>query len=381
MTSDVFDPNAKAGLSRRRILQLAAASTPVMAGFLLSSQPALASTATTSLSVLPRPTGAGIYPYETLRISGLNLIAAMSAAVSAGKRDGVSRPTLTLPAGVFETRGFGQSANDNGFLVPPNLSIVGSGSGTIIRVVPNTVTSTQATKVIRIITVANSSWVKIAQLTIQGNSQSGKLYGGMQVWNCSNSQIADVLFTGIPGNYNSPPGETFALNISACSTMKLNRVETDGRDATGRRVQATGIGVNNSNGLEMRDCYTHHSGYAHGVAMWQSSNITTWNHRAEYNGLHPKDGGSWGSVGCGLNHEKTRNTTHYSSRLGYNSLSEIRYFAMPASGADRYSGNTGGHTLSGLTLTDGGRLDIHMDSSQWAQPVLTSSPAPNFIRG
>ncbi len=62
-------------------------------------------------------------------------------------------------------------------------------------------------------------------------------------------------------------------------------------------------------------------------------------------------------------------------------LSELRYFATPAAGSDRSSGDTGRHKLSGLALTDGGKLNVHMDGSQWTAPVLTSCPVPVYIRG
>ena len=256
---------------------------PIAAGLLLPTSAASAAPTgglTTTLArrlsaTLPRPTGPGIYAYENLGVRGLNLTAGMAAAMSAAKREGRTNPTLTLPPGVFETVGFGQSANNTAYLVPETLSIVGSGPSTVIRAAANSLTSAQAAGSLSIMIVPKGTGIRLAQFRVQGTPQKGKLHGGINVYKCTNPQITDILVTGVPGNFNRPPGETCSLIINNGTGAKLTRVEFDGRDDTGKKVAALGIGVILTSGVELRDCYTHHSGYSHGVSIWQSSNVTS----------------------------------------------------------------------------------------------------------
>jgi hypothetical protein len=62
-----------------------------------------------------------------------------------------------------------------------------------------------------------------------------------------------------------------------------------------------------------------------------------------------------------LNHEKTFKAVHYSPRLGNNSLTEIRYYGNATS---PNSGNTNGHQLHDLVITDGGKLNIKIENKQ-----------------
>ncbi|GGL87365.1 hypothetical protein [Nakamurella endophytica] len=362
----------------RRTALRSAAVFGVSAGLaVLGAESARAVTGVTT-TAFTRPTGTGIYAYENLGVSGNNLVAAMNAAMSRARSQGISKPTLTLPAGVFETHGFGQSANNCGFLVPQNLSIVGSGPSTVLRVAENSLTSAQASVPLKLMILPKGSGVLLSQFTLQGLPQRGKIYEGINVYGCSSPVLRDIKVTGVPGNFNSPPGETFGININGGSGAKLYRVEVDGRDGSGKKVGACGIGVNNSSGVELHDCYTHHMGFSHGVSLWQSTGVTTWNHRSEYNGTALNAGGSYGSLGCGINHEKSTNTTHYSVRLGNNTHSELRYYAVPYKSTDPHSGDTRGHRVSTLTLTDTDGFRVRIDNTQSTLPALSSAPTPHY---
>jgi hypothetical protein len=102
-------------------------------------------------------------------------------------------------------------------------------------------------------------------------------------------------------------------------------------------------------------------GYSHGFAFWQTTGVTTWNSRSEWNGTGVANGGGGGTAGDGLNHEKTFKAVHYSPRLGNNSLTEIRYYGNATS---PNSGNTNGHQLHDLVITDGGKLNIKIENKQ-----------------
>lgn len=372
----------KALLSRRSLLR----SGVVLAGgvglgaFLGSNQAWAASPGVTAAVApqLARPVGSGIYAFENLGIKGMDLKAAMAAAMGAGKRQGIRTPTLTLPAGVFQTVGFGQSANNCGFLVPDGLSLVGSGPGTVLRVADNSATSSQMGTNLKLMIVPNGRGVRIAQFTLDGTPQRGKIYHGLHLSGCSGAVLADIKVTGVPGNYNSPPGETFAVNVFNSSGSRLYRVEVDGRDGSGKKVVACGIGINNTSNIELHECYTHHTGFSHGVSIWQSSGIQSWNHRSEYNGTALDQGGSYGSLGAGINHEKSSNCVHNSLTLGYNSHSELRYYAVPYRSSDPHSGNTTGHAVQTLRLTDGGEFKVRLDNSQTTLPRMSSTPPPKY---
>ena len=365
-------------LSRRALLR-AVALVGAAAGFSTLGGLDGASASGPALGMLARPTGNGVYAYENLGVSGNNLIAAMSAAMSAARRQGVARPTLTLPSGIFETRGFGQSANNCGFLVPENLSIVGSGLSTVLRVAENSLTSSQAKTPLKLLIVPKGMGTLLAQFTLQGTAQGGKIYEGINVYRGSAPQLRDIKVTGIPGNFNSPPGETFGININGGSGARLYRVEVDGRDTKNRQVGGCGIGINNSSGIEMHDSYTHHMGFSHGVSIWQSTDVSTWNHRSEYNGTALSAGGTYGSLGSGINHEKSRDTIHRSLQLGNNTHSELRYYATPSRSSDAFSGNTTGHRVNTVALTDTDGFRVRMDNTQSTLPALTSCPPPHYF--
>ena len=339
---------------------------------------ALPSSVASAAPQLARPVGSGIFAYENLGVRGMDLKAGMAAAMAAGKRVGIRTPTLTLPAGVFSTVGFGQSANNCGFLVPDGLSLVGSGPGTVIRVADNSVTSSQMGVNLKAMIVPNGRGVRIAQFTLQGTPQRGKIYEGINLSRCSGAILQDIKVTGIPGNFNSPPGETFSVNVNGSSGSRLYRIEVDGRDGSGKKVTACGIGINNTSNIELHECYTHHTGFSHGVSIWQSSDVQSWNHRSEYNGTALNEGGSYGSLGAGINHEKSRDCVHHALTLGYNSHSELRYYAVPYRSSDPKSGNTTGHSVETLRLTDGGEFKIRLDNSQTTLPRLSSTPPPKF---
>ena len=337
-----------------------------------------------------RPTGPALFAIEDLGVghdlqAALNKVARLAAS-----------PTLTLPIGAFECRGFAQSRGYIGFLVPPNVSLIGSGRGTIVRVAANTVTPEQVERwvppdrplgtsnslqVVRV--VAGRSPVTLSNLSIQGTPQtnpgSGRAitFHGLCVARCPSPTLSDLYLRGVPGSLNSPPGETFGVNLLGGSGASLYNVEVDGRVVGGsRKVGGCGIGVNSSSGVMLYACSTHDMGYSHGISFWQSSNVTTYGLRSYNNGTGTANGGGGGSSGAGINHEKTRSSQHFAPQLSGNSLAVLRYWASARKTGDGRSGDTTGHTVANAAIPASDRFTIRIDGEQSSTPVLVGCPAP-----
>ena len=338
----------------------------------------------------PRPAGPGHFAIEDLGVghdlqAALNKVARLAPA-----------PTLTLPSGVFECRGFAQSLGYIGFLIPPNVSVIGSGRGTIMRVAANTTTReqidrwvppdlplgpTNSLQVVRV--VAGGSPITLANLCIEGTPQTipgtGRAitFHGLNVANCLNPTLSDLYVHGVPGHLNSPPGETFAVSILGGSGASLYNVEVDGRVVGGtRKVGGCGIGVNSTSGVVLYGCSTHDMGYSHGISFWQSSDVTTYGLRSNHNGTGAASGGGGGTSGAGINHEKTRNSRHFAPQLFGNSLAVLRYWASARKTSDTRSGDTTGHFVTSAAMPPSGPFTIRIDGEQSSTPTLIGCPAP-----
>ena len=361
----------------------------------------------TSAPIIPpvtytRPTGTGYYAIEDLGV-GLDLRAAFAAVgAQSGTIPGVGGKALTLPIGVFVVDGFSQSSDYLGVLTPTNVGLIGSGPNTVIQVNPNSITAHQAatwvppptplgtTNQLNVILFPSATVpITIAQFRVQGTSQrvggtgTNYTYNGLRTNNCVGPVLTDLWVKGIPGFLNSPPGETFGINIYRGSGAILTRVETDGRDLdgsiqgiAGAKIGAAGIGLNTTSNTSLTDCWTHHTGFSHGLAIYQSPDTTTTRHRAEYCGTGNGSGATGGTVGVGLNCEQSNRSIHHSPTLGFNTLAQMRYYGT-TSGS--FAGDTTGHTIDGLVLSDGGSLTIRIDNAQTSHPTLTTSPTPTYL--
>jgi len=309
------------------------------------------------------------YPVE--RWSGdLNAAAAAVAALGGG--------TLVAPEGVFECDGFAQYEGTCGFHLPAGVGLVGAGPGTQLRVRPRSMTAAQRatipaaspsrpTNQLNVVTAAGGAGTVFADFAVHGSDQDGALYNGLRLSRIAAPTVRDVLVRGIPGDLNSPPGETFGVNVYRSDGARLTRVEVDGRDDAGRRVGAAGIGTNSVTDVELRDCSAHHLAHSHGLAMWQTERLTSWGFAASDNG-----GPSGGHAAAGLNHERSSRCVHHAPRLGRNTLCEVRYWS------DR--SDTGGHELHDLVMVDDGPLDIWLSREQHTAPELVDCPPPVYTR-
>lgn len=119
--------------------------------------------------------------------------------------------------------------------------------------------------------------VTVQDFTLNGTPQ-GHLYNGFWLYYAAGAQASDILITGVPGNSDSPPGETFPFATYNSPNAVLSNIEVDGRDwstgVAGAKVSASNMGINNSNGVSLTSINTHHTGYGHGIAFYESSNLT-----------------------------------------------------------------------------------------------------------
>ena len=387
------DPVRPAAMNRRQALRLAMLAAPLGAAVALSGRASAGSMAERMREItlippasyamgagtMPRPTGAGIFALEDLGV-GRNLQAALDKVVTLA-----AKPTLTLPSGVFEAPGFSRSSIGQwvSFKIPDNVSLLGSGIGTVLQTVPNSMTAADAARVppkgspvtsvnpLYTLGWGHGNGTLLGQFTVRGTPQNGNFFGGMRGSYTQNPVLRDMWFQAIPGYLNSPPGETYAFSLHRADGARVLRVDCDGRDSTKKRVGAVGMGITASNNTEYIDCTTHDMAFSHGAVWWHCNGIVTRNFSSRYNGTGRVDGGGGGTSGAGLNHETCTNTRHYSPILGNNSLTEIRYYSN--SGAD-----TGSHVLDGVSIRDSGPLDIVIERNQRTKPQLTNCPEARY---
>lgn len=266
-----------------------------------------------------RPSGAHTVRYEDLYVNGDTLQQTINRT-PAGK-------LLTFPAGVFEFSDFnGSDGSGNvGITIPTGiLGIAGSGrgsltggEGTIFRMRPNS--STKASRVpaqsvpnstnqLYLMKVSNSTDQIFQHFHLEGTEQ-GHYYNGFMLMQCTRPVLSDLFVNGHAGNWNSPPGETFGINVFRGSGMIGNRVECDGRRADGVRYGASPFGYNSTSDSTLNDCYMHHSS-AGMFTYWQTVNCVSNNLRCEYQGV-----GSSPTYGHGINHERSGNITHNNPKI------------------------------------------------------------------
>jgi hypothetical protein len=237
------------------------------------------------------------------------------AKVPAGKQ-------LTFPAGIFEFSDFTQLNGQVGISIPSNiLGIAGSGvDQTIFRMKPGTSTvaskvppqsSAPATNQLYLMDLTGGTGQRLEGFTLEGTNQN-HLYNGLRVWG-TNPTLADVKVTGIPGDNNSPPGETFAINVYNGTGMIGNRIEVSGiRTSDGVNVGASPFGYNSASNSTLTDCYFHDN-WTSTFTFWQSHDITTYNTRSLNNGS-----GTGVHHAHGINHERSYNITHWNPTVKIN---------------------------------------------------------------
>lgn len=174
-------------------------------------------------------------------------------------------------------------------------------------------------------------------LTVQGTAQ-GHLYNGVMLDHLPSPQVSDIKIVRVPGDWNSPPGETFGMSDYGCTSARYSNVEVDGAGAT-----AAGFGGNNSIDIGVTDMWVHDCPYS-SPTFWQTVGITTTRLRSTNNNL-------------GLNHERCTGTIRHN---------ELR-LEVPAKTAQM-------HLTLNNDQADAADVEIHL--AGWAGGHYATTGAP-----
>jgi hypothetical protein len=154
-------------------------------------------------------------------------------------------------------------------------------------------------------------------------------YQGINVYGGVDSVVQNVKVTGVPGHWNSPPGETFQIQGFRDRRTRVYDVEVDGFNIDGRRVGSSPFGGNNTVGSEVVDLYGH-DGYVSGLTYSfsgsetnpdaASKDIITRRVRMRANANHTLTGGKRFT---GVNHENALGyVRHYESEIQMVNMTE-----------------------------------------------------------
>jgi hypothetical protein len=139
----------------------------------------------------------------------------------------------------------------------------------------------------------------------------------MYAW-AAGSYIEAIKITGVPGNWNSPPGECFQGNSWNCVNLRIGYIEVDGyqytwtKNASGvyvstrsaNPVGGSPFGGNGSNGIQIDKAYLHDA-FVSGPTFYRCSNVVT-------NSLESTRNANWSSGDGrdfpGINHEQNSGT-------------------------------------------------------------------------
>lgn len=290
MSFDESNESPSRGVSRRTALRLAAVSVPALAGM---------SVAGTASAINYRPSGTGYVRYEDLYRSGDSFQAVVNKVT--GNR------VLTLPTGTFTLSGF-TNGNHDGVRIGTGAAagcrgIAGSGRDTIIRMKANVGTNLGNNFAGNQMTISSKSGALLTNFSLRGNPQNGLLHAGILVSNCPNAEVSNLYLRGASrGTSQSPPGETFGINVLRCDGVVIKDCEVDGRDDAGTRVAAAPIGFNHASNVKVYRTYVHH-GVASMLTFFRTNNIYTEDFRT-----FSTSSGTGGQSGHGINHEQSAGT-------------------------------------------------------------------------
>ncbi len=108
----------------------------------------------------------------------------------------------------------------------------------------------------------------ISNFTLAADDQ-GHLYNGLRVSQTTGAKVSNVTVVAIPGNSNSPPGETFAINDYRSSGNVYSNIVIDGGNNS-----AAGFGVNGSSNLTINGLRSVNNKYSSAITFWKTNNAT-----------------------------------------------------------------------------------------------------------
>lgn len=245
-----------------------------------------------------------------------------------------NKQILSLPEGdfLFNSWNNGTGAN-NGVGIGTNgaggiKGIVGSGRNTRFGPITNATQSASPPA------AGRTDFVGAQMMRISGvpnfllsnfgyfrNSQVQPYNGGIMLDTCHGADVTWMYSRGTaPGFGNTPPGETFSLNIYKSNDVTIDYSEFDGRNAAGTRVCSTPIGWNGSGSYgthgasinyamrgKVYRTYTHHGLCGMGITFWKSADVYT----EDFWTYSTMTGDNGNYTGVGINHEQTKGPSYH----------------------------------------------------------------------
>jgi len=183
-----------------------------------------------------------------------------------------SGSTLTLNTGTYTLRDFGQANHGvtlgkvglKGAGVDKTIITMAAYSSTKAGVVPKADYSTNPLY----LAFTSGGTPGLSGFTLKGTAQ-GHLYNGLFVGAATNARVSNVKISGVAGNKNYPPGETFALNDWSTSGSVYSNIRIDGGGTS-----AVDFGSNSSSNITVNSSTFTGTAYSSGMAMWQTTGIT-----------------------------------------------------------------------------------------------------------
>ena len=345
-----------------------------------------------------RPTGAGFVTWESL----------VTPAVANAQKDSPQTPViltatfmkamtgnqvLTLPTGIFEAEnGFSNYVNDNMIAIGSGYAeglrgIAGSGSHstpgtngaeTIVRMHGTLTGSPGQTPQGNLIIANHVTNPYFAGFSLEGVQTRGDnvFHAGIMLNSCSGKPVIERMYlrNASPGYGNSPPGETFGINVYKTPNAVIRDTEIDGRDLAGNRTCASPIGwnnvVNDTSTVNVQRVYTHH-GLTGMLTFWETTNLITEDYYTY--------SWSWGTgtlSGSGINHEQSGGRIrHLRPRLFVNGAKSngpiVSAYGHPA-GDDTPTTMSNGATFALQSGLGDAGADFEIIEPQWDNTLGTS---------
>lgn len=178
----------------------------------------------------------------------------------------------TLPKGTTMLRDFSRGSY-YARLGAVGEAFSGSGrgaGGTLLRLAPHSSTRRKSvptkkgsTNPLYMVKMLGGAGLKIHDFAVEGTPQ-GHLFGGLRLDKSASPELYELCITGIPGNSDINPGETFLENLWRCSNVSVHDTELDGGG-----IGASGLGLNTCSGLaHVARLTAHDLKYCKGIAVW-----------------------------------------------------------------------------------------------------------------
>lgn len=215
-----------------------------------------------------QPTGAGITRWQDA-----------TGADFQTKLGTVGTNALSLQVGTtYDISDFTQGGGVFGVLSDRGATgLLGAGAqSTIVELAPNSMTGTApstGTNSFSVVTFNHVDSPVVDGWTLRGTTQKS-LYNGLRFQYCDNPTVRNMLVTNIPGNFTSPPGETFFINHYNASGGTFDTIECDGSNGSpsdpSKWGSAAMLGTNTTTGkIVINRLYAHEAKWSKSWAGWQ----------------------------------------------------------------------------------------------------------------